>query len=437
LQSCFARAQRNPGLPYAVLFLDIDGFKRVNDALGPALGDQILGEIAQRLSTCLQPDDSPDDAATPSRVTNTTLARLAGDQFAVLLESLRDPSDAMRIARRIQAVVAPFPSQDRELVVSASIGIALSSTLHAQPETLLQDADVAMRRAKTRGGSRCEVYDEAMHTRAEQRLKLEQELRAAFERNDFRLLYQPIFYLLARRIVALEALVRWHHPGLGVISPYQFLDIADDAGLILSPGKWILREACHQLHIWHTNHPALSRLSVTVNLSGKQLVHPHFPADVRPALQATGLAPSALQLELPEPACMADPKLTAEILPRLKHLGVGLSLGDFGTGQSFPWLRRFPLDELKIDRSLVHAMSADRGSADIIRLILTVARELNLKVVAEGVETAVQHSRLTELGCNFGQGFLFFTPLEADRVEDLLREQSLRLAFREESSVPS
>jgi len=437
LQSCFSRTQHTAGESYATLYLDIDGFKRVNEAVGQAVGDQILREIAQRLSSCLRQDEpAPPTTDSESRLSHLTLARMGGDEFAVLLENLREASDAMRIARRIQSVVAaPFPSQDRELVVSASIGIALSSTLHAQPDAVFQEADIAKRRAKNLGGARCEVFDEAMHTRAEQRLKLEQELRAAFGNNDFRLLYQPIVHLPTRRIVGLEALVRWHHPSLGVISPYQFLDIADDTGLILSLGKWILREACHQLETWHSAYPALPRLSITVNLSGKQLLHPLFVSDVRTALQATAIEPSTLHFELPEAACMADPRFTADVLPRLKHLGVRLCLGDFGPGQSsLSWLRRFPLDELKIDRSLIHTMPVDRGSADIIRLALVVARELKLKVVAEGIETAVQQTRLTELGCSYGQGYLFSRPLEVDRVDELLREQSLHLAFREDSS---
>ena len=431
LQSCFDRAQRTPGLAYAVLFIDIDGFKKFNDALGPTVGDQMLREIAQRLSSSLHPEGAASTEPN-ARASTLTLARLAGDEFAVLLENLADPSDAMRLARRIQAVVAaPFPAQDRELVASASVGIALSRPTHTRPEDLFQDADVAMRRAKTLGGARCEVYDEAMHTRAEQRLQLEQELRAAFGKNDFRLLYQPIFHLPTRRIVGLEALVRWNHPSLGTISPYQFLDIADDTGLILALGKWILREACHQLQQWRASFPALPQLAVTVNLSGKQFVHPHLIADVRSALQATALDPATLQLELPEAACMADPTLAAEILPRIKHLGVRLSLGDFGTGHSsLVWLRRFPFDEIKIDRSLVQSLPADRGSADIIRLILTVARELKMKVVAEGIETAVQNSRLTEASCVFGQGYLFAPPLDPERTQDILREQSLHLAYR-------
>lgn len=436
LQSAFARAQRaTPSFFDAALFLDIDGFKRINEAVGQATGDHILKEIAQRLSACLHHDEPASTTGSETRLSNLTLARLGGDEFAVLLEDLHDPSDAMRIARRIQSVVAaPFPSQDRQLVISASVGIALSSTLQVQPETLLQEAEIAMRRAKTLGGARCEVFDEAMHTRAEQRLKLEQELRAAFGKNHFQLLYQPIFHLPTRRVVGFEALLRWHHPKLGVISPYQFLDIADDTGLILSLGKWILHEACHRLQTWHAAYPALPRLSVTVNLSGKQLLHPLFISDVRSALQATAIEPLTLHFELPEAACMVDPKLTAEVLPRLKHLGVRLCLGDFGTGQSsLSWLRRFALDELKIDRSLIHSMPADRSSADIIRLSLTVARELNLKVVAEGIETAVQQTRLADLGCTFGQGYLFSPPLECEKVDELLREQSLRLAFREES----
>lgn|SRR5215469_3679985 len=436
LESAFTRAQRNPAQPCAVLFVDIDGFKKVNDTVGPLLGDQFLREIGLRLETCLHPDHS---AETPARFANATVARLSGDEFALLLENLTDPADAMRLARRLLVVIAaPLPAQDRELVLSASIGIALSSAQQAQAEALLQDANVAMRRAKNLGGSRCEVFDELLHTRSEQRLKLEQELRAAFGQNAFRLLYQPIFYLPARRVAGLEALVRWQPPGLSLVSPYQFIDVAEDTGLIVSLGNWVLRHACRQLHAWHAAFPALPRLTVTVNVSGKQLAHPRFIPDVRAALQESALDPSTLQLEIPEAVCMADPKFTAEILPRLKHLGVRLSLGDFGTGQSsLCWLRRFAIDEIKIDRSLIRDMAVDRGSADIVRLILTIGRELKLKVVAEGIETAVQQNRLAELACAFGQGYLLAAPLEQLPAEEFLREACLQLAFREDTPAPT
>ena len=425
LQRAFVRAQRNPGYQYAVLFVDVDGFKQINDTMGPAAGDQLITEMGNRLAACLRLDDTVARPAGKLPSDDSLLSRSGGDEFTILLESIKHPGDAMRVAKRIQAAIgAPFQVQERQLITPVSVGIALSAPTQQQPEELLQDAETAMRRAKALGGSRCEVFDEGMHTRAVNRLKLETELRTAFERSEFRLHYQPIFQLEARRIVGFEALVRWQHPEQGVISPYKFIEAAEDMGLLVLIGKWVVGEACKQMSDWQARFPSAS-LYMTVNVSGKQFAHAHFVNDVRAAVQETRLDPARLQLEISEGIAMADPKLTANVLSQLKHLGVRIGLDDFGSAYfSLSWLRRFPLDVLKIDRSLVSSLLTDRATADIVQLIITLAHNLNLKVIAEGIEAATQQDRLQKLGCEFGQGYLFSQPLEAEAAQQLLRQST-------------
>jgi PAS domain S-box-containing protein len=424
LQHAFVRAQRNPDYHYSVLFLDVDGFSEMNRTLGSNLGDQVILEIGGRLASCLRDNDTVARPQGHLPIPDAVLSRMGGDEFTLLLEGIHDPSDALRVARRIQTVVsAPLSLEGRVLLVSASVGIALSSAAHKRAEDALQDADVAMRRAKAGGGSRCEVFDEAMHTRAVKRLKLESELRAAIEHNQFRLCYQPILHLETRRITGFEALVRWQHPEQGLISPYKFIEVAENVGLILVIGKWVLREACQQRQAWHAKFPSLGSLNMTVNISARQFACPHLIADVRSALQESGADPFQFQLEMTESDAMADPRLTAEAFSQLKHLGVRISIGDFGTGHSsLSWLRRLPIDELKIDRSLIAGIPKDRCSRDIVQLILTIARDLKLRVVAQGIESATHLEPLRKLGCEYGQGYYFSQPLEAERAEQSLRQ---------------
>lgn len=333
LQQAFARAQRNLAYQYAVLFVDVDGFKVFNDTMGPAVGDQIIVEIGRRLESCLRQDDTVARPKGRLPIPDAVLSRMGGDEFTILLDGIKDPSDALRVGRRIQAKVsAPLMVSGRELRAAASVGITLSATAHEQAEHLLQDADVAMRRAKALGGSRCEVFDEAMHTRAVNLLKLEADLRNAIDHNQFRLCYQPIVNLESREITGFEALLRWQHPEQGLISPDKFIEVADNIGLIVSIGQWVVREACRQLRAWQSRPLSLGTLSMTVNLSARQFAHPHLASDIRAAVQETGIEPSRLQLEIAEGLAMADAKLTSDVLPQLKHLGVGVSIGDFGTG---------------------------------------------------------------------------------------------------------
>jgi diguanylate cyclase (GGDEF)-like protein/PAS domain S-box-containing protein len=429
LQQLFERAQRNPACQYAVLFVDLDGFKVFNDSMGPASGDQILIEIGQRIDACLRSEDTigrPQTAATG----NAILSRMGGDEFTILLEAINDPSDAMRIAERILSAVAiPLLVEGRELRTSASVGIAVSASTHTRAEDLLQDADVAMRRAKALGGSRSEVFDEAMHTRAVNRLKLEAELREAITQHQFRVFYQPIVRLNTREIVGFEALLRWHHPQQGLISPYHFIDAAEDSGLLFATGHWLILEACRQLQVWKNQNPTLAQVSISVNISAKQFADARFVNELQAAIRETGVEPMRLQLEMTEAVAAHDPKLTITVLSYLKHLGIPVILDDFGTGNSsLSGLRLFPVEALKIDRSLICGMLLDRGTCDMVELIILLAHKLKLKVIAEGIESSKHWERLRELGCDFGQGYFFSTPVDPEAAGKLLTDPQLAQA---------
>lgn len=422
LQHSLARAQRDPHHQFAILLLDIDHFKQFNQAMGHSEGDKVVLEIGRRLATCLRHHDTVARPKEQLPVEDAVVSRMSGDEFSLLLEGIKDPSDALRVAQRIHcAVASPFKIEEREVIMSASIGIALSADDHKRAEDLLQDAEVALRRAKTLGGSRCEVFDEAMHTRAVNRLKLETELRSAIELKQFRLCYQPIVHLASGRITGFEALLRWQHPEQGLISPQKFFEVAENVGLIVVIGKWVLHEACRQIRSWPSKHSSIEPLHGTVNISAKQLAYPNLISDVRAAVEEAKVASRQLRLEVTESDAMADPKLTLNVFTQLKYIGVGVSIADFGTGHSsLSWLRRLPIDELKIDRSLIANMPTDRCSADIVQLILKLGHELRLSIVAQGIESAVHLDCLKELGCEFGQGFYFSQPLDVERVERLL-----------------
>lgn len=426
LQHLFARAQRDPQHQYALLFVDLDGFKVFNDKMGPAVGDQVIIEIGQRLGACLREEDTVARPQDEFSARNAVLSRMGGDEFTILLEDVSDPSSAMRVAERILSSVAhPFLLEGHELRTSASVGIAVSATTHAHAEELLQDADVAMRRAKALGGSRCEVFDEAMHTQAVTRLKLEAQLREAIARHQFRVYYQPIVHLATKRITGFEALLRWQHPEQGLISPFKFIDAAEDTGLLFSAGHWLILEACKQLRAWERENPAIGPVTISVNLSARQFVDARFVTDLQAAIRETGVEPSRLQLEMTESVAATDPKLTVTVLSYLKHLGIGVILDDFGTGHSsLSGLRQFPVEALKIDRSLVSGMLADRATCDTVELIILLAHQLKLKVIAEGIETAKHWEHLRQSGCDLGQGYFFSRPVEAKAAEQLLLQPS-------------
>jgi len=406
------------------LLANVDHFKVFNECMGTQTGDHILTEIGRRLSGAVRQDESPAHQRSSS-IVEPALFRLGGDEFTILLETVGDPSDAMRIARRIQAAAAmPFSIEGREVRASISVGIALSTVAHTRPEDVLKDADVAMRRARALGGSRCEVFDEVMHRRAEGRLKLESDLHTALAERQFRIHYQPVIELNTRRILSFEALLRWEHPTQGLISPNRFIEAAEDTGILVSIGHWLMVQACRQLREWEVNDRSGSPMKVTANVSARQFADAQLVNDIQDALQQTGVDPSRLQLEMTEKIASTDPKLTITVLSHLKHLGIGMVLDDFGTGStSLVGLTQFPVDALKIDRSLVRDMQSDRGAADIVELVIALAHKMKLKVIAEGIETVRQMERLIELGCEYGQGYFFSQPMEAKAALIFMRQQ--------------
>ncbi len=427
LQHLFARAQRNPERQYGVLFVDMDGFKVFNDTMGPEVGDQVIVEIGRRLETFLRDEDLVLRSQDGQHARNAIVSRMGGDEFAILLEEVTDPSHVMRVAKRVLSTVAEaLMVEGHEVRTSVSVGIALSTIAHKRAEDVLQDADVAMRRAKGMGGSRCEVFDEVMHTHAVNRLKLEAELREAIGKRQFCLFYQPIVKLETKQITGFEALLRWQHPEQGLISAYKFLAAAEDTGLLVDTGHWVILEACRQLRVWDTELPGLEPLSMSVNISAKQLADTRFLTDIEAALRETGLDPSRLHLEITESVATAEATLTATVLSQLKQLRVGVILDNFGTGvSSLTGLTQLAAEALKVDRSLVGGMLVDSGARDVVEMIILLAHKLKAKVIAEGIESTAQLIRLRQLGCELGQGFLFSQPVEGKAAEQLLRQRGL------------
>jgi diguanylate cyclase (GGDEF)-like protein/PAS domain S-box-containing protein len=404
------RRTARSGGSVGVLFMDLDGFKVVNDSLGHAVGDRLLDAVARRLEGCLRPSD--------------TVARLGGDEFTVLLEDLRDAAEARAVAERVHdALREAFVLDGRPVFTTASVGIAVGAT-GATPESLLRDADTAMYRAKSRGRARCEVFDPTMHTTALARLQLETDLRGAVERDEFELAYQPLVSLVDGRISGFEALVRWRHPERGMLQPSEFVSVAEETGLIVPLGRWVLREACRQMRDWNRRYGAA--LSVNVNLSPRQFIDGGLAREVAAALRDTELPAGFLKLEITEGLLMGDAGPVASTLDELKALGVELCIDDFGTGySSLSYLHRFPIDTLKIDRSFVSRLSADGGSDQIVRTILVLAQTLNMRAVAEGVETVEQAERLRAMGCEFAQGFRFSRPIPGDDAGAMIWRQRL------------
>jgi diguanylate cyclase (GGDEF)-like protein/PAS domain S-box-containing protein len=421
----FIRTQRNPDSHYAVLFVDVDGFKSFNETMGAGAGDQVIVEIGKRMAAALRAEDTVSRPQAPGARIDAVLSRLGGDEFTILLDGIADPSDAMRIANRIKVAVAiPILIEGRAVCISASVGIALSTTPHQQAEDLLQDADTAMRRAKALGGSRCELFDEAMQTQAVNRLKLESELRTAEEEGQFQVYYQPVVTLKTRQITGFEALLRWAHPQQGVIAADKFLEAAEDTGLMISIGQWMMVEACRQMRKWQLKYAAAGPLSIAINLSARQLAHKDLVSDLRDAIHASGLGPGSVHVEMSEKLAMVNPKLTSSVLSQLRSVGVRATLQEFGSGHSsLIELRNFPVEAMKIDQPLVHELLADSGTCDVVELIITLAGKMNVRVIADGIETVRHLERLQELGCQSGQGYFFSPPVEASSAEKLLSRQ--------------
>ena len=408
LEHALARAERHPG-GVAVLFVDLDRFKLINDSFGHAAGDRLLCDVAARLRRALRPAD--------------TIARFGGDELTVLCEDLDGEAGARTIAQRIAALFEePFAVEDGEAFLQASIGIALAGD-DATPEDLIRDADAAMYRAKDRGRSGVEVFDEAMRRDARERVATESALRRGIERDELCIHVQPVVGIGHERIEAFEALVRWQHPERGLVPPGAFIPLAEETGLIVPIGNWVLREVCRTLRRWE-DELGVDDIPCSVNLSVRHLQQPDLLATVRAALDEHGLAPGRLVLEITESAVMENGTGTVETLAALKAMGVRLALDDFGTGySSLAHLHRFPLDILKIDRSFTAALGADRQGGSIAGAIVSLAQALDLVTVAEGIEDAAQQRRLEGLGCTYGQGFLFSRPMPPAAFDDVLRAE--------------
>jgi PAS domain S-box-containing protein len=424
LGRALAISRRHSDFKFAVLFIDIDGFKVFNDSLGHAAGDTLLIHIAERLMACLRRVDTvsrPRLGEDEEFVSNdSTLARPGGDEFAILAQELRDPSDAIRVAERIQQKLSqPFNVDGQEIVITASIGIAFGKT-STDAQYLLRDAEIAMYRAKHTGKARCEVFDNAMHAGAVKRLQLETDLRRGLDLGEFLVYYQPIVALDTEQIVGFEALTRWQRPQ-GVVMPNEFIPVADETGIILSINRQLLFEACHQLLSWHNLFPSNPPLSLSVNISPKQFAQPDLASQIGQLLRETGMDPRCVDLEITETIAMADAEKSVNVLSELKALGVGLDIDDFGTGySSLSRLQAFRVDTLKIDRVFVSRMDGDTETLEIVRLIIVLAHHLGLKVVAEGVETRAQLDLLKDLGCERAQGYFFSKPVDQATIQKLL-----------------
>src|SRR5580700_12027208 len=410
-------SKRHPDLLFAVLFLDLDGFKMINDSLGHLAGDQLLLSVSNRLESCLRLTD------TVARLGETfTMARLGGDEFTVLLDDLKDLGDAKLTADRLMKVLTgPFVLAGKEVFTSVSIGIALSNSAYESPDDMLRDADTAMYRAKSLGKARYEVFDADMRASLVARLQIETDMRHALERGEFRNFYQPIVALASGDIAGFEALLRWQHPTRGLLAPIEFIPVAEETGLIRELGWWNLREACRQISVWRASFIAHPYLTISVNLSAKQFLQPNLVEDIRKLLVELEVPPEALRLEITESTVMADPSAAVEMLEKIKSLGIHLAIDDFGTGySSLSYLHRFPLDTLKIDRSFISGMGDQGEGIEIARTILPMANNLRLDVVAEGIETVQQVSLLKKLQCKYGQGYYFSRPLSAEGIATLL-----------------
>ncbi len=406
------RAKRHSTYQFAVLFIDLDRFKSINDSLGHQYGDMLLRQVAERLQQCVRKLD--------------TVARLGGDEFAILLDGVEGLENAAPTAERMQEqLTTPFDLNGKEAHISGSIGIAVSTTGYQCPEDILRDSDLAMYRAKANGKACHELFDQSLHDHAVQQMELETALRHAIENQELKIYYQPIVGLEAGRVSGFEALVRWQHPTRGLIPPMEFIPLAEETGLIVALDHYVLHEACRQTVVWHSLFPSETPLTISANLSAHHFKQPDLLEQVEAILTQTGIDPRCVRLEVTESLVIDDPTQAADILHKLKALGVKLSLDDFGTGySSLSYLHRFPFDILKIDRSFVGRLEQDASSVQIVETIILLAQKLRMDVVAEGIETTHQQDHLRTLGCRFGQGYLFSKPAPAEVAEALLLKQT-------------
>ena len=409
LAQAMERSRRRDNYYYAVIFMDLDRFKVINDSLGHVVGDELLQQVAERLLTCVRELD--------------TVARFGGDEFVLLLEEMGSPREAIRIIKRVRAALREaFTVQERDLQISASFGVVLSPTAYDTPQPLLRNANLAMHRAKESGRDRLKVFNARMLETAVQAMTLESDMRAGIGTEQFRIVYQPILCLESDRPIGFEALARWNHPDKGAIPPSVFIPMAEETGLIIPLGQWALREACATFASWRASTPAARDMVLSVNLSCRQFSQFNLVHDVRQALEDTGLPPDRLKLEITESAIMDRADQALEMLRRLKSLGITVSVDDFGTGySSLSYLQRLPLDNLKIDLSFISRMHENQESVEIVKAIIDLAHSLKMEVVAEGVELDDHCAQLKSLDCEFGQGFLFSRPMERDDAEAYIR----------------
>jgi diguanylate cyclase (GGDEF)-like protein len=407
LTHALTRAERR-GVNLAVVFLDLDRFKILNETLGHEVGDRLLVEVGHRIASCLRPED--------------TVARLGGDEFALLLEDTSDLTGATAVAEKDSAEIQrPFVVEGRDILISASMGIALTAGGSMQPDEVLHNADLAMYQAKAEGRGRYELYQPGLSVSTRERLDLQSDLRTAGARQELSLRYQPVVALATGRAIEVEALIRWDHRRRGALLPADFMALSEETGLIVPMGQWVLREACRQARLWQAEWPGAAPLIVGVNLSASQFERDVLPAEISGILHETGLEPRRLQLEISEAVIMRDDPRTLDRLDALKAAGVRLAIDDFGTGYaSLSYLKRLPVDCLKIDRSLIRGVGQDMEDTAIIRAVASLARSLGIVVTAEGVETAEQVSQLKMVGCDQGQGYYFARPVSADRLPELL-----------------
>jgi diguanylate cyclase (GGDEF)-like protein/PAS domain S-box-containing protein len=412
LEQAIKSLKRDENHQCAVLFLDLDRFKLINDSLGHLAGDQLLIEVSQCLRNCLREED--------------TIARLGGDEFVILLNNIQNTETAVATAQKIsQNLNRSFQVGGHEIFTSASIGIAIGGSDYKSGEELLRDADTAMYIAKHSGQSRYQVFGSSMRVKAIDQLLLETDLKRALERQELSLVYQPILSLIDRQLIGFEALLRWNHPDRGSVPPSDFIPLAEETGLIVSIGWWVLREACHQIQLWQIKYPNLKDLTISVNLSNKQFAQHDFVDRLQSISQDVGISPATLKLEITESVVMVDPIAVAQKLKQVKALGIDLMMDDFGTGySSLNYLRTFPIDTLKVDQSFISQMDCEDG-LEIVKTIINLAHNLKMQVVAEGVETDEQATHLQDLGCEYAQGYFFSQPLDRHDTECFIKAREL------------
>lgn len=410
-KKCLAYTIKNPSRQFAILFIDLDRFKIINDSLGHLAGDRLLIACAKRLNSCV--------------TSQGTIARLGGDEFTVLLEQITDVNDVIAIAEKIlEKFATPFEISNRSLIITASIGIVIGTEKYRQEIDLLRDADTALYRAKELGKARYEIFNQQMYVQAMHRLELENELRSGISQWELVLYYQPIISLDNGKLSGFEALVRWQHPKRGFISPGEFIPLAEETGLIVALGKWVMSEACSQLKIWQNKLPEAKSLTMSINVTGDELRNPDFLTSIDYIISETQVNSHCLKLEMTESMLIENSEQIIRVLEQIKSRNIQLSIDDFGTGySSLSYLPQFPVDNLKIDRSFVNAMNINQQNTEIVKTIITLAQALDMKVIAEGIETEAQLQTLQALGVEFGQGFLISRPLTSELAEKFLIER--------------